>query len=306
VCVDPQCAIGRPFLVAGNERLAGVIARADWSAADISPQLDHLSTTERAALAAHWTQTAQMEHASVAAFARFVLQLLSRGAPPDLIHAAQDAMRDETEHARLCFALAGAYAGSAIGPAPLSLDGALEDQDARGILVGTILEGCIGETVAAIEAAEAAAHAVDPAVAAVLSRIAADETRHAELAWRYLAWALATGDEDLRDVARRTFAQARAAAGSFDPASQPTEDSARWLSLGRTTDEVRARLRREAMDRVIAPCAARLLTGGSMASSPADHPGPPRGSADEVDHTDSTRTLGKNARSRSRSSKSLV
>jgi hypothetical protein len=265
VCVDPQCAIGRPFLVAGNERLAGVIARADWSAGDIRPQLDHLSTTERAALAAHWTQTAQMEHASVAAFARFVLQLLSRGAPPDLIHAAQDAMRDETEHARLCFALAGAYGGSAIGPAPLSLEGALEDQDARAILVGTILEGCIGETVAAIEAAEAAAHAVDPAVAAVLSRIAADETRHAELAWRYVAWALATGDDDLREVARRTFAQARADAAKLErAAAEPSADITRSLSLGRTTEQVRAHLRHETMERVIAPCAARLLPTGLL------------------------------------------
>jgi len=57
----------------------------------------------------------QLEHASIAAFARFSLQLLSLGAPAGLIDDCTRALGDETAHARLCFQLASAYAGRAIG-----------------------------------------------------------------------------------------------------------------------------------------------------------------------------------------------
>jgi hypothetical protein len=49
-----------------------------------------------------------MEHASVAAFARFTLDLLALGAPADLVQSAQQALGDEIAHAELCFGLAGA------------------------------------------------------------------------------------------------------------------------------------------------------------------------------------------------------
>ena len=64
-----------------------------------------------------------MEHASIAAFARFSLELLAFGAPPDLVEQAQAAMADETRHAKLCFALAGAYAERPIGPGALDMTG---------------------------------------------------------------------------------------------------------------------------------------------------------------------------------------
>jgi hypothetical protein len=67
-----------------------------------------------------------MEHASVAAFARFVLELLSAGAPLELVEGAGDAMRDELRHTQICFGLASAYAGAPIGPGPLDTTGALE------------------------------------------------------------------------------------------------------------------------------------------------------------------------------------
>ena len=70
------------------------------------------STPEaRAVLAEHWTQEAAFEHASIASFARLTLDLLSVGAPPDLLDAAR-ATLDEIEHARITFALATATAGS--------------------------------------------------------------------------------------------------------------------------------------------------------------------------------------------------
>ncbi len=61
---------------------------------------------ERAALGAAWLRNALMEHASVAALARFTLELLAVGAPADLIRDSNAAASDETRHAELCFALA--------------------------------------------------------------------------------------------------------------------------------------------------------------------------------------------------------
>jgi hypothetical protein len=60
------------------------------------------------------------------------------------------------------------------------------------------LEACIGETLAAVEVAEAAARATDPAVKSVLSRIAEDETRHAALGFRFVKWALDAMEEPSR------------------------------------------------------------------------------------------------------------
>ncbi len=134
-----------------------------------------------------------MEHASIAAFARFTLHLLAVGAPPDLVSLSQQAIGDETEHARLAFSLASAYAGEAVGPGALAIDGSLDGFDVIE-LVGTLLrEGCIGETVAAIEARDALDGVRDAAVRGVLETIARDELRHAELAWRTLGWLVSSG-----------------------------------------------------------------------------------------------------------------
>ena len=55
----------------------------------------------------------------------------------------------------------------------------------------TVHEGCVGETLAALIAAEQALEAKDPSVRAALQKIAEDEARHAEFAWRVVRWALA-------------------------------------------------------------------------------------------------------------------
>jgi len=165
-----------------------------------------LPELERAALARHWALVAQLEHASVAAFSRFSLQLLAVGAPPSLLEDAHRAALDEIRHAELCFSLATVYAGKPIGPAPLPMtDQSLGVWDLAGIAVGTVEEGCIGETIAALEAQRAAELAQDAAVQAVLQRIHEDETRHAELAWRFVRWAMLTGDQTLRPLLRHAF-----------------------------------------------------------------------------------------------------
>lgn len=187
---DPGGVCGRPFLVEETARTADVEPRRDWLDLTIAPDLSGLSPLERAQLAAHWSRLGQMEHASIAAFARFNLQLLALGAPADLVEACNQALVDETSHARLCFAFASAYAGTKLGPSKLDMSHCFEETTLLSVTKLVIAEGCIGETSAALEAREDADKATDPVVRNALLRIASDEQRHAELAYRFLRWAL--------------------------------------------------------------------------------------------------------------------
>src|SRR6185503_20341260 len=69
---------GRPFLVGAAVRLAEAVSGASWTAPSIAPAPAFEGEPDVARrLAEHWTKVALLEHASVAAFARFALQLLS-------------------------------------------------------------------------------------------------------------------------------------------------------------------------------------------------------------------------------------
>lgn len=183
-------ACGRPFLIESTARVAPVATTNTWLGGEVKPETEHLSASERAGLAAHWTHMGQLEHASIAAFARFALQLLSLGAPPELVEDCTRAMADETAHTRLCFDIASAYAGQAIGPGPLDISGSLAVTSLADIVELVIVEGCFGETRAALEALEAADAATDPVIRAAYEQIARDEERHAALAFRFVRWAL--------------------------------------------------------------------------------------------------------------------
>jgi hypothetical protein len=191
------CVAGRPFLVATEIRTAPLAARGDWSSGKLAPSVDHLTPSERAELTAHWSRLGQMEHASIAAFARFQLQLLALGAPAELVESCTAALADETAHTKLCFALASVYAGRSLGPGPLDIAGSLEASSLSDIVDLVLVEGCFGEASAALEAFEAAESAADPVIRAAYSRIAEDEQRHAELAFRFVRWALQRGGAEV-------------------------------------------------------------------------------------------------------------
>lgn len=151
-----------------------------------------------------WARDGLHEHASVASFARFVGELLALAAPPALILAAQAAIVDELEHARLCFELAAREHGP-VRPGPLPLDRRTTARagDPVALALAVFEEGCVGETVAAAEAAVAADEAVDADARRTLARIAADERRHAALAWQTLRWLVDTFGEPVRAALRR-------------------------------------------------------------------------------------------------------
>lgn len=211
---------GRPFLIEQQARVAPVTNDEAWSRAPAKPRLDHLGAGEQAALAQHWTRLGQLEHASIAAFARFQLQLLALGAPPELVVACTAALGDETEHARLCFGLASAYTGHPVGPGPLDIDGSLDAISLAEVVDLVILEGCYGETRAALEAREAAEDASDPVIQETYRRIARDEERHAELAFRFVRWAL---ERDPARIGPRVRRELEAPSSDSDPVGDVVE-----------------------------------------------------------------------------------
>jgi hypothetical protein len=256
------CPGGRAFRDAtGTASVARTIERNDWTLAIGGLALADLAPDARIALAAHWTREAAFEHASIASFAQLTLDLLSVGAPPDLLEAAQRATLDEIEHARITFALATAYGGAPVGPAALAaLPGS--SRTLAAIARSTFIDACVGESLASATLADASRRASDPVLRDLLATMAEDEERHAELAWRIVAWALRSGDPEV----------ARALADAQE------EVTAELVSLaaGAAADGLRATVLRE----VVLPCTVSLLGSDhliagrqtvSMQSSLASH-----------------------------------
>jgi hypothetical protein len=156
--------------------------------------------------AARWLDAARAEHASIASFSRFTLQLIAVGAPAELLERSHQAGLDEIRHARVAFTIASAYAGTALGPGPLALGRDEVGYDLGALVRGTIEEGCVGETLAALEAEAARDHAACAELRDALDRIHDDEGAHARLAFQTVSWGLAT-DPTLRGAAREAFAR---------------------------------------------------------------------------------------------------
>src|SRR6185369_6652767 len=266
-CIEGTCASGRPFLIDGSLRVAALTARTDWSEAAVLPRFADPNVTGRADLAAHWARIALLEHASIAAFARFTLQLMSLGAPASLIELATAAMSDETKHTKACFAIANHFGSVTIGPGHLDVERSLDESSLEAIVINAIREGCIGETLAAVEAREAAEHAEDPVIRAVLREISADETRHAELAYRFVQWALSLGDPRLTHAVRQEFAAlgARRTLAFGDLGETDSE----LLRYGIVPEARRAAIRSQTIAQVILPC-SRALFGTALASASTD------------------------------------
>ncbi len=234
----------------------------------LAPQLSDLEWAERTRLALGWRLEAIDHHRSIAACARFAAQLQASGAPVKLVAAAQRAESNEIAHAELCLAMASAYADHPVtlgvhhaSDRPGSLD------DPIAIAVHTVRASCVGETVRAALATAAAQAASDSAVRRLLVRVAADETRHAGLAWRYLKWTLRHEQSpSLFNATAATF-DAQLARVEGQLAAPPNRDD-RWLAHhGLLTPAVRTPIALRCMHEVVIPCARALLAEVPQTSS---------------------------------------
>ncbi|MFO0588968.1 MAG: ferritin-like domain-containing protein [Polyangiaceae bacterium] len=261
-CQPVGCAIGRPLFVGDTLLFAPAERRADWTEPSLTPDLESLTPSVRASLAAHFKAMAAMEHASIGSFARFALELLALGAPPALLTATQDAAADEILHARLAYSLATAYSGAPVGPGKLPVAGVAPATDPAEIVIALVREACVGETIAAAEALTLSSMVKDPALVSVYTRVSKDEARHAELGWRSLAWILSERPS-LLPVAEEAFAQSIAAISSA-PLACPEELSP---DHGLLPSAALASLRAKAAREIVEPC-RRALLEKAIAPSP--------------------------------------
>lgn len=244
------CPGGRVFRDAsGAPSVARSVMRSDWAASIDALAVEDLSPDMRMSLSEHWLQEAAYEHASIASFAQLTLDLLAVGAPPDLLRGAQHATLDEIEHARIAFALAQAYGGAApMGPAPLVASPGT-CRTLAAVARRTFIDACVGESVASAALAEDSRQSNDPVLSELLATMGADEERHAELAWRIVAWALRSGDPE---VVR-----------ALDEAQSEVigELVALTSDVGALAASPQHQLRATVLREIVLPCSVALLSG---------------------------------------------
>ncbi|MBL9105548.1 MAG: hypothetical protein JNL82_31720 [Myxococcales bacterium] len=249
---------GRPLLDDGLASVRAPLQAGDaWLPGHVPEASDELAPGTRRTLAALWRADARDEHASVAAFARATLELLAVGAPPGLVAASQQASLDEIRHAQVCLGLAARLDGEAaeFGPLPAL---APRGGGLVALACATFLEGCVGETIAALAAGRAARGASEPAVREALAAVADDEARHAELAWATVAWAVRTGGRAVAEAVRALADELRA---GHDEAHAPADAlaEATLVAHGRLPARALAEARRDAWDDILAPTLALVL-----------------------------------------------
>lgn len=233
---EDECDYGRPLTIDGAPRMAMLVRGGGWTK-------PHGQAAPDADRAARWARVALAEHASVGSFARVALELLHLGAPAALLAEVQAAGADEVRHARLAFGLASRFAGTTLGPGPLPLTDLRLTGDLAAFAAATVREGCIAETLSALMVGEAAEHSDDAEERAVLAVLARDETKHAQLAWQIVRWALDTGGSSVRAAVSEAF-----------------RDAPRYSGQGGLLPEEAAReVVRRGWAEVIQPAAAALL-----------------------------------------------
>eukprot|EP00985_Skeletonema_marinoi_P017529 scaffold9636_cov131-Skeletonema_marinoi.AAC.3 len=211
VCARP--IEGRPFVDSlGNTLFATPLiatTSASWSASKQKalPAQSDSSIINEQSLGHEWTRSALGEHASIASFAAFSIALMTNGAPSNLVQDALKAVLDEVRHARTSFAIASKLRGQHIVPGSLPESKHEFGHDLKALAIAVAKEGCIDETLSALDAAykaELIGYALETELESTeysgidkdtlvwiqkeLNMIAMDESRHSSLAWRTLNW----------------------------------------------------------------------------------------------------------------------
>ncbi len=151
-------------------------------------------------------------------------ELVTHGAPRDLVRRARRAKRDEIRHARVMMRFA-AREGATV---PRVVAAALSPRSLEAMAIENAVEGCVRETFGAALAHVQARAALDVELRMAMVRIAEDETRHAGLSWGVAAWL----DTRLDPRARRRVLTARKRAvdelrKTIDEARLPPSELAR-------------------------------------------------------------------------------
>jgi len=192
---QPGCVIGRPYFERGLQLRAPLGSNGDCPQPDVT------------ARATAWARAGCDEHASVAAFSRLALQLMRLGAPSELLRDVHQAAIDEVGHAELCWHLAENLGAGRVAAGSFPFHDAIDvNVDLAAVAAAAVREGCLSETLGAHVVSVAAQLAPEPDVQATLQRIAVEESAHAVLSFRIVAWALQRGGVEVKAAVRAAFA----------------------------------------------------------------------------------------------------
>jgi hypothetical protein len=231
------------------------------SFSELSELARSLEPGVRRLLSEEWAMAARFEHASIASFNKFSLELLAVGAPGELVASANRAALQEVEHAQACFAAASAYAGRGMGPGPLPVGVlTLEAVQLPELVRATVAEGCVGESLAAAEALDSQSRTTVAVLQVLLAKIGREEREHAALAYRFVRWACQVGGERVRAAARDEFERSFAACRAEVPGvARPPQIRVLLAAHGRVCEPARTLLRQRTIAEVLEPLSRELL-----------------------------------------------
>ncbi|EJK48083.1 hypothetical protein THAOC_33149 [Thalassiosira oceanica] len=216
--IGQQCnpiACGRPFVdSSGNGLTASLLPSCSVKSHDAWSELKPVTsdgrpkaTSASPAIKQEWVVNALGEHSSIASFAAFAIELMTNGAPSDLVEESLRAGLDEVRHAKVSFAIASHLNAREIVPGALPQSTHLFNKNLTSLVEAVAKEGCIDESLSAISAAtevklinqilegqesdKYSGVEIESLrwIRDELTIIAQDEYRHANLAFRTLEWA---------------------------------------------------------------------------------------------------------------------
>jgi len=157
---------------------------------------------------------AYLEAVSVHAFERLERELDAHRAPPTLLRAARRARRDEVRHTAITSRLARRRGATPRTPESPTR---ARERSLFEVAIENAVEGCVRETYGAVQGLVEARTSPDAAMRRAMQSIAADECRHAELAWAVHAWAVVRLRDDERRAVERAMKDAIAEIAARDP-----------------------------------------------------------------------------------------
>jgi hypothetical protein len=155
--------------------------------AHVAPFVGTLSSEEGEEL----TRAAREEHASIAAFARTISELMALGAPTWLLFETQIALGDEIRHTELTLDAIARLTGErlVLGALPAAAFPLRSGPAAAAELLRDVFRGgAVGETMAAAQAERQRDGATNEELRALYDTICVDEAKHAALAFKTLRW----------------------------------------------------------------------------------------------------------------------
>jgi len=195
-----ECAIGRPF-IQENQPVVASLNRSNgsWKRNDIG--VVGGTKKQRQFAGQFYLDVARYEHASVASFNRFALELIKFGAPAHLVQQAQMAAMDEIRHAQSAFAIANQLLSENLQPGEMAIQCQLASSLEK-FTSAVLEEAAIQETLAVLLAAEQLRIVQDPMIKSYLQEVVVEESRHSELAFATLRWCIEKGGESIKTLIR--------------------------------------------------------------------------------------------------------